>query len=873
MIRQTLPLTSAVSISTSVSTPDQSKKLKAENIILSFLKSVNVFLTGYTFTLKSNKKLLFAAGLVLPSSVTYAQTIEQVTVCEGSQATMQVTEVPQHSEVRQWQVSSNGATGSYSDISGAASLTLTFVATAADNGKHYRIKFSNTGNQQTEYSKIFRLTVQSLPSAPAVTHGSREGIGPVTLSASAPSGHTFRWYAVEAGGTPLNSTSSSTFTTPDLSSTTTYYVSVVNTSGCESARAAVIATVTGVNSTSVTNTGLISNHEAAKPIDALKPVAPETESDIKEYTIIKLPDPVQGKLFLSGTAVAEGQTITPAQAKQLSFDPEPTFYGNASFTYNTTNTQHVVNKTMVIYSIPVNAAPIARNVSSDFISSGKEIIQLPTLRGIDLDGSIKEYTIQSLPASGILYANASGTITIKAGDKISSNVLYYNPNQNNKNQLTLTFNYTATDNKGVISSPGTYYLYIEVNPPVIPPVANNITIAAISNAVTTQQAINPLTATDANGYITGFKIESLPTSGTLYINGVAVTSSNLATVYPTSVGQLGGLTYLPVNGFSGNSTFTFTATDDQNATSVVATYTIPVSAPPVVTNVSSEIDALDPTPQLINRLEGSDKDGYIANYIILSLPRGSEGILYLNNTQVTTGQVLSPAQASELRFKRSDSYSNYATFTYTATDDKNIKAANPATYTLRTTGISALPVELISFTGSSTTYKVTLQWKTASELNNDHFEIERSADGKIFTKIGTVQGNGTTKTLSQYTFTDTKPLPEISYYRLKQVDYDGTAQYSKIISIKSKELSENTELQAYPNPFAEKLLVSLTAPETEQAVLTLYNLQGRQCQRMDILLEKGINTYSLDTQQLEKGIYILKVTGSSTDVTTKVLKR
>ncbi|MBC5775061.1 T9SS type A sorting domain-containing protein [Pontibacter sp. KCTC 32443] len=192
---------------------------------------------------------------------------------------------------------------------------------------------------------------------------------------------------------------------------------------------------------------------------------------------------------------------------------------------------------------------------------------------------------------------------------------------------------------------------------------------------------------------------------------------------------------------------------------------------------------------------------------------------------------------------------------------------------LRPTDIRPLPVELVYFTATCKAYQIELQWMTASELNNERFEIERSTDGRSFVQIGTVSGNGTSNSSHRYTFIDTKPLAGIAYYRLKQVDFDKKAGYSKMIEVNNKLLASGKTLQAYPNPFSEKLTLILTAPATEQAILTVYNLQGRQLQNVSLTLEKGINNYEMATQQLANGIYILKITGTNTEATLKVMKK
>jgi hypothetical protein len=122
-----------------------------------------------------------------------------------------------------------------------------------------------------------------------------------------------------------------------------------------------------------------------------------------------------------------------------------------------------------------------------------------------------------------------------------------------------------------------------------------------------------------------------------------------------------------------------------------------------------------------------------------------------------------------------------------------------------------LPIELSEFSGKLAPEGVRLDWETASEINNDHFEIERSSNGADFEKIGTVDGHGTTTVLHKYSLLDQKPLSGLSYYRLKQVDFDGESTYSKVISISNFPDQDQNELLIYPIPVRDKLFLSMKA--------------------------------------------------------------
>ncbi|MHA4736402.1 T9SS type A sorting domain-containing protein [Dyadobacter sp. MSC1_007] len=141
--------------------------------------------------------------------------------------------------------------------------------------------------------------------------------------------------------------------------------------------------------------------------------------------------------------------------------------------------------------------------------------------------------------------------------------------------------------------------------------------------------------------------------------------------------------------------------------------------------------------------------------------------------------------------------------------------------------IVRLPVVLVKFQGVRSLEGSKLTWKTTSETNNKGFEIERSADARAFGKIGFVDGNGDTKEDKTYHFTDLQPF-ETSYYRLKQLDYDGKFEYSKVIAVRG----DQVEIKVYPNPAQEYLTISGIEAGTEVSII---NESGR------VVLKSRIN--------------------------------
>lgn len=170
--------------------------------------------------------------------------------------------------------------------------------------------------------------------------------------------------------------------------------------------------------------------------------------------------------------------------------------------------------------------------------------------------------------------------------------------------------------------------------------------------------------------------------------------------------------------------------------------------------------------------------------------------------------------------------------------------------------VSPLPVELISFKVQLNGNRADLTWVTTQEINNDHFEIEYSRDGISFEIIGSVDGNGTTNEVSEYSFTHSALNLGFNYYRLKQVDYDGQFEYSGIERI-SLGAFEDVSVSIYPNPTDDYAHIRINdglATKIELITLTGTVLQSIQ-------YDEGINEHTFETDKLKQGIYLIRVSG------------
>jgi hypothetical protein len=170
----------------------------------------------------------------------------------------------------------------------------------------------------------------------------------------------------------------------------------------------------------------------------------------------------------------------------------------------------------------------------------------------------------------------------------------------------------------------------------------------------------------------------------------------------------------------------------------------------------------------------------------------------------------------------------------------------------------ALPIELTNFTAKPNNSTVNLAWQTASEKGNSHFDIERSANGKDWAKIGMVKGSGTTQQKVDYRFMDEGPLSILNYYRLKQVDLDGQFNYSPVVTAV---VGKGKLKGIFPNPTTDK--VTLVGNDlTNDDVVTIFDLNGRN------IKTQKVSGSQIDVSDLAKGFYILSVSdinGQSVD--------
>ena len=182
-----------------------------------------------------------------------------------------------------------------------------------------------------------------------------------------------------------------------------------------------------------------------------------------------------------------------------------------------------------------------------------------------------------------------------------------------------------------------------------------------------------------------------------------------------------------------------------------------------------------------------------------------------------------------------------------------------------------VPVELVSFTASLVQGDVVLSWKTATEINNRGFEIERGANGE-FATIGFISGAGTTTQEQSYTFRDKQVATGLHNYRLKQIDLDGSYSYSNIVEVDVTTPFTFNLSQNYPNPFNPTTKISYSVPFDSKVTISVYSVTGEMVMELvNDNVSAGSYSVDFDGSNLASGMYIYKMTAGSFTQTNKMM--
>ena len=505
------------------------------------------------------------------------------------------------------------------------------------------------------------------------------------------------------------------------------------------------------------------------------------------------------------------------------------------------------------------------NNGPSLASSTTTVQLLPGLTGVNVSG-------------GGTYNASNGAVTFPAiTNQVSgaNGVVTYTISGLAPNLPAGTLPLTATNTPTAATNdpnPANNTATLNVSKGTLAPVANAVTnvLQGPEGNTANPLLISPLSGTDANGFTPSYLITSIPdatSQGVLALNGVAVKAGD-----PVTAAQASQLTFDPVATFVGNAFFTYTATDAAGV-SAPAIYTIPVgqdlnavyTTTPVKGGASPYqngnviANVFDPNSGVYNNAAPqavTDTGVRSATLTSGPLPAGT-------SLDPVTG-IITVTNRTLLRF---------GSYPVTITTVDANGGTNSNTFTINI-GANPLPVELVAFTARAVGNRdAALAWTTASEKNSGHFDVERSLDGAAFVKIGQVQGQGSKASATDYALTDAnaaaKATGGVAYYRLRQVDTDGTASYSPVQSVRFTPAAAKATLFPNPATTASGTTLDLSTLPAGPYQVTLVDMAGRTVAAYQLA---GGLAHPLDLQYLASGAYVVLVRGTDTQQHLRLVK-
>ncbi|MBP6334162.1 MAG: T9SS type A sorting domain-containing protein [Bacteroidia bacterium] len=408
---------------------------------------------------------------------------------------------------------------------------------------------------------------------------------------------------------------------------------------------------------------------------------------------------------------------------------------------------------------------------------------------------------------------------------------------------TVTFNPTGAQAIG--GSNVTTFYNLAINN------ANNITLNRAANVSNYLSMVNGRLITTNTNVLTCYSTANANLgSATAYVDGPMIhtvaTSASIIKTYP--IGKAGAyrpavLTLRHVNS---------TSVTYRGEVFNVAASGLPFGLPPPIANVSN-VRYLRFTRQLISNFSTGqiqmyyDSDDGVADRNSLIVAHDDAASMWQNHGGVATANWTGSITSAV--------FNTFNTF---------FALANPPG------GGNPLPVELTNFSAKMRNYQVDLNWTTETEINNDYFTIERSADNINFSTLEQVSGSGNSSTRHNYSFVDDRPLRGVSYYRLKQTDYDGTTVNLPTVVVDNVRRKEFT---AYPNPApASNVQLSYESDQLKYYHVTVQDVQGKTIPANVEIQENGNMKLSIDKSHIQEGaLYLIRASDGKENLQQKII--
>ncbi len=429
------------------------------------------------------------------------------------------------------------------------------------------------------------------------------------------------------------------------------------------------------------------------------------------------------------------------------------------------------------------------------------------------------------------------------------------------------------------------------------PAAGVTTLTPFGNTAAAPQAILPLSAiAQGAASLSSYTILALPlpSQGILFLNSGS-TNTPVAAGQVLTPAEAARLRFQPTAGYAGNATFPYFATDNAGTLSNVALYLIPVGPDRnsvytvlpakggatayqnndvlafVIDDNGARYTNGGASPGLVYNPTGVLQTGAVNGLLTTGTgavrPVGSGGPASNPTNALPPGVAFDPNTGLFTVGDRTLLTKAGGTFQINIITTDLYAGTNTVTVTL-ILGANPLPVQLTAFTATASGTSAQLKWTTASEVNNDYFDVERSLDGTSFGKIGRQAGQGNKVTATDYAFPDADAARFANggsvYYRLRQVDLDGTATYSAVRVLSFPAAASTTGSPAvYPNPVATGTSPTLDLrglPQGGTYRVLVLDLAGRQVRSATAV---GGLTQPLDLRELASGTYLLRVSDTN----------
>ncbi|GAA5042085.1 hypothetical protein GCM10011506_44780 [Marivirga lumbricoides] len=265
------------------------------------------------------------------------------------------------------------------------------------------------------------------------------------------------------------------------------------------------------------------------------------------------------------------------------------------------------------------------------------------------------------------------------------------------------------------------------------------------------------------------------------------------------------------------------------------------------------------------RVGNNDVDDILSYGFWRIKPTNTNAIINYNISITSIGHTNGSIEFHHVLLKRDDESQDWSILGDHMTRNEGGSYTNPITVSRSkllgfsdfAVGVSSdgpLPISLTYFEGSITEEGAELEWRTASEVNNDYFEVQKSTDGKEFTLLGIVQGNGTTDIATEYMFLDNSENKGVTYYRLKQVDYNDQSTLSQVVVLNFKE--KQGRITFYPNPVKDIVNIILDDSNILYTKVTIFDMAGKIVKESTHQNEGGRININLNT--LPEGAYQIK---------------